>query len=82
MHFRFLVGTLVIFFVIALIRKPFKHRAKFKELTNHLILSLCTYYVCFVLLSYLGLEQNKSMAIAVGVTAVVLLVVNIFFRKV
>jgi len=82
MQFRLLIGTIFILFIVALIKKPFKNRGRFKELINHLIVSLGTYYGMYIMLSTFGLEQNKSMAVAVGITAAVLLILNIFFRKV
>jgi uncharacterized membrane protein len=81
MQLRLLIGTLLVMIVFAIITKPFKNKAKVRELVNHMMIALCTYYGSYGLLSFTSLEPNQAISIAIGITVVVLLVVNLFFRK-
>lgn len=81
MPLRVLLGTFVILLVLAVIKRPFRNKARLRELVNHMIIALAAYYGTFAVLTFFGYEQNKSMSAALIMVVVVMLVVNLFFRK-
>lgn len=81
MQLRLLLGTFIVLIVLAIIRRPFKNKAKVRELVNHMFIALGTYYGSYAVFSVFGVERNQGISAAIGVTCVVLVVVNMFFRK-